>query len=86
MPKLWCSKKAHGSSANPDTKQMAYLHPSIGMATKWARNTVNPMARGARICEANDKPAQLRRSLSLFSASSFQASFVGIIVAEGNSL
>ena len=45
----------HGSSA----KQVANLHPSIGMATKWAKNTVNPMARGARICRVHDKLAQL---------------------------
>ena len=80
------TKYSKGSSAKPDSKQVAHLHPSIGMATKWAKNTVKPMARGARICKAHEKLAQLLRSDFAFtdSASGFQASPVGVIVNEAS--
>ena len=35
---------ARGSS------RAAHLQPSMGMATKWHRNSVIPIAKGARIC------------------------------------
>ena len=65
-------QKAHGSSAEPDTMRMAHLHPSIGMATKWAKNTVNPMARGARICKVHEKLAQLFILISVFQHQAFK--------------